>query len=246
MMRRLCYAVIMYALLLIFVCVANFGSCSQEANLLSDILSDEADNMKGYLLFQGSKNVTDLRFDLNEELAYPTISSNSMKRLEDAFQNKFVLIFELHFYSIKSPIITKLMNRITISRKLRRNLNSYIYLIPSNWLGLFQTAIRNPRYMTHIIVSDDPKPKVATVCPGHNIVQAPTRTTCSNPLIGKHLRVAVFGSPPYVLRTTTPWIGSDIDLMHLVAKKIGFTFELTPGKWWSDAAEAVGLYIVQC
>ena len=57
-------------------------------------------------------------------------------------------------------------------------------------------------------------------------------------LVGRHLRVSFIGIEPYIKRTRPP-SGSDVSILEVIAKKLGFSFELIPARGF-DIAEING------
>ena len=57
-------------------------------------------------------------------------------------------------------------------------------------------------------------------------------------LVGRHLRVSFIGIEPYIKRTRPP-SGSDVSILEVIAKKLGFSFTLIPARGF-DIAEING------
>ncbi len=235
----MCFRCLRHGFLFAYV-ILTIEASQNEFVLLPIILNQENGNSKGYTMIYGGENSTELRIYLNEQLGYPVVTALNVLNNWHVFENKYVHIFDWHHYPRR--FILKMMREMADFRKLHSPINSHIYILNRHLLQMLERSVETAQYKTHVIVSDDPNPKVETVCPGHYLGERTSRDACENPLVGKTLNVSVFGSAPYVNRLITPLEGSDIDVINIIAQKIGFKIQLRLADFWNDAAIAVSFF----
>ena len=56
----------------------------------------------------------------------------------------------------------------------------------------------------------------------------PVQEKLSRDILGRTLKVSFIGVKPYIVYSTRPVSGSDIDVLKILSKKFGFGFELRP------------------
>ncbi len=232
------------AIALLPLIVAIRVSTSQELHVLSTILNTDSKDIKYDMLIYGGENRTNLFSYLNEDASNPVISALDAVNDMRAFENIHVLVCYLHSGNIDQS--TKILTQWTAFRKSHSTISSVIYLLQNHNVSKVVKELKQiVQYKTYFIVASGTKFQVKTIFPGLQSNEKTTGKTCTNPLVGKTVNVSVFGTVPYVDKAKWPLEGSDIDVIKILAQKIGFKLNLRLAKSWNKAAVAVRARHVQ-
>lgn len=57
---------------------------------------------------------------------------------------------------------------------------------------------------------------------------------CQDFLQGQHLIVSAIGLPPFIYYTAGKMSGTDVDIVDIFSKRMGFTYEVRPDQFWGE------------